>query len=413
MAETRKIRIEDDQANVYHPHTTSDVVFNSDGTTIKDYVDSKSNNSEVAVGELRTELDAVKSSVSDGKKMLAASIADKESVAADADGDGVSTFQELSEAVQAIEVGDYSIGDNIRTQNVKYLTSQWEIPLQSDDVSMVDTDDQSNVFAIVGKSIKKFDKSGKEIWTVNANVSFGGKIYVDQNNIVYAVGHQTVYKFDNDGNLVWEYTWPRAIYVWALAVDIYGNVYAGDQDGYCQKLSSDGTLVWAYFNYASNERSRSIDCIDVDNEGYVYIGTRNDTLIKLTPAGRRDKYLYSEARVTEVVLSLDQKHFYVIANLGEIIKINQSGEVLWSVNAASVYPRIDIDQEGFIFIASPGKSVEKIDSDGGLIWSRKGYSNSNTSNFVAVDKDHFVYTDVQGGSGRQIEKFFDGVMITG
>jgi len=78
---------------------------------------------------------------------------------------------------------------------------------------------------------------------------------------------------------IWSFT-GHADYVYAVAVDNNGYVYSGSYDKTVRKISPSGTQVWSFTGHTD-----SVWAVAVDNDGYVYSGSDDKTVRKISPSG--------------------------------------------------------------------------------------------------------------------------------
>ncbi|MBA7552548.1 hypothetical protein ES705_45116 [subsurface metagenome] len=152
--------------------------------------------------------------------------------------------------------------------------------------------------------VRKYDSSGKELWTETYNGTYNGydagsDIAVDRSGNVYVIGHEWVTedenniwvgKYDSAGKILWTRThsgtavdsWDRGS---GIAVDRSGNVYvtgweevtgaAGEtQDIWVRKYDSAGNGLWTRTHNSTANGTDSGYDIAVDENGNVYVTGR-------------------------------------------------------------------------------------------------------------------------------------------
>lgn len=281
-------------------------------------------NVESTDGNVQTDIDDLKSSVSDGKTLVKNAITGKGGTVLDADGDGVSTFAELSDGVNGIQVGDYAIGDFVskysyteeigqetRTGLISTSTATTYTPMgvelhPSDDLIVVAND----------STVRRVTQVNVVVWsyamTSTVTTSFaGGSVFsVDNDGNVY-VGDTggKVYKINGDtGLLIWVYQSPGT-YAGYVRVDDNGNVYFSQlSNGQgIWKISNSGTYIATNSNGGGGHA--------IDNKGQVIFKARSQQIIKM-----------SMSTLADVALSTLATNYFDHVEYNEVSDVVVAGE---------------------------------------------------------------------------------------
>ncbi|NFH34579.1 hypothetical protein FC967_20465 [Clostridium sporogenes] len=320
-------------------------------------------------------------SVSNGKKTLETAIIDKGgTVSKNKD---VASFEELKNGIQSIKVGDYSTGDKLYLNKIKFnekLPSElWHISLDRYD-SYIKIYNQSYIYVAFDTHIQKYNLNKELIWDTNINCTIY-TLNVDDKGNVYTGGiGDSLFKLNSDGVKIWEKDY-NFDYVYSIAIDFNGYVYVSSSNNRgLSKLTPDGERIWLVdTNVGPNHSS-----IIIDKQGYIYC--LDNRLIKVNPNGS----IVNTFNYSGCSLAIDNSdNLYIGSTNGTLTKINTNGEQLMKVNVDTSnawITAITIDNDGYIYAG--GSNLTKISSTGNKVWDVVG----NSIKTICLDSQNYIYT---------------------
>ena len=195
---------------------------------------------------------------------------------------------------------------------------------------------------------------------------------------------------------LWEYD-GHSSQVNSIAVDQYGFVYSGSSDQTVRKIDPDGNELW------SSDVNTTIYTVAVDQDRFVFIGNFDNTIRKIDPGGNQ-VWSFTGHENTVYGLDTDRNGFVYSASLDNTVrKIDPDGNQVWAFTGHSdnVWD-VAVDQDGFVYSGSSDQTVRKIDPDGNQVWSFTGHSGNIRT--VTVDQDGFVYSGSFGTEDSILRK---------
>ncbi|ACA44467.1 phage tail protein [Clostridium botulinum] len=167
-----------------------------------------------------------------------------------------------------------------------------------------------------------------------------------------------------------------------IALDIYGKIYCISTK-ILSKIDEDGYIYWQY------KYDEIIQSVAVKN-GYVYIGTYNNHIIKMDSSSGNiiwNNYYSSRYGILSIVID-DDNIIYAGTDNREVIKIDSTGKIIWKYDKhKNSVNTIAIDKNGYIY-SGGGSRLVKLCSNGGEEWIQD-FSYSIAS--MAIDNNGYVY----------------------
>ncbi|MEO0108931.1 MAG: PQQ-binding-like beta-propeller repeat protein, partial [candidate division WOR-3 bacterium] len=211
-------------------------------------------------------------------------------------------------------------------------------------------------------------------------------------------------------NLVkWHFPLPAGTFS-APALDSMGNIYFGDELGWCYSLTPEGNLRWKYRVTPPSETT-SIPAAPAVGNGAVYFGCENNYVYALSLDG---KLLWSYRTATSVLAAPAigrDGMIYVADDSGVVYCLNSQGMLRWQfVTAEEVDNGITLGPDGTVFV--PSDSLYALSPNGKRLWAQGaqeedspfyGCSIGPDGRVYATNMDGYVYT-LDPKTGRIIER---------
>lgn len=200
-----------------------------------------------------------------------------------------------------------------------------------------------------------------------------------------------------------------SVSLYAIAVDLQGNMYVASTGG-LTKLDSTGHTLWAWTGAAAYG-------VAVDLQGSAYVGI--DGGIKKIVNGE-EVWTYSGFTGGGMwgdgvcaVATDPQGNVYGAGYSKTIQKISSSGSKVWSFTAGGTLNSVAVDLQGNVYSGGSNSTVYKLNSDGVQAWVFTGQTEQAYG--VAADFQGNVYSCSGDGnvyrisnSGQQVWKTYDG-----
>ncbi|UKM63007.1 hypothetical protein [Levilactobacillus phage ENFP1] len=194
-----------------------------------------------------------------------------------------------------------------------------------------------------------------------------------------------------------------------VAVDSESNVYVGTPKYSVYKLDSSGEQVWKF------TADDDVTSVAVDEDGNVYAGTNSKSVYKIDNSGNQIWKFTADTGVEAVAVDTNSNVYAGTYN-NSVYKINRNGEQIWKITAyiAGAYVNsVAVDTIGNVYVGTDSNTVHKINSNGEQVWKfSPDMVVGHYVNSVAVDSDGNVYagTNVSkvyklDSSGEQVWKF--------
>jgi outer membrane protein assembly factor BamB len=259
------------------------------------------------------------------------------------------------------------------------------------------------IYDTTSRELRRYDTSGALVWSTPP-FSFGTSVtelLVDDQRNIYVAATGTdegIYKFDQDGTQLWYHDSvlvSGSNDVISLAVNKDYEVYYGtDQSTQLRKLSADGLTVLFDVNFNPEP-----EAIAVDINGNLYVGDEsasNTRVRRVDPDTGAILQTFDDVFFTGIAeLATDVNgNVYVASNDGSLRAFSSTGARLWqfvaffddstpSTDAPSVVSVV-VDGSGNVYTACDSGEIYKLDaSTGAEIWSNK----SAPANINSIDVD--------------------------
>jgi outer membrane protein assembly factor BamB len=204
--------------------------------------------------------------------------------------------------------------------------------------------------------------------------------------------------------------------VYAVAVDVEGNIYTAGKDKRVRRRSQAGTETWR-----SPELHGEPMAVAVDADGYVYSGDRSGYVRKMHPADPTTGWTvlgHANFEVRGVAVDADG-YVYSVGTDYAVRKTSPSGAHVWSFTGhEKAVHGVAVDGHGNVYSASVDETVRKIDSAGDEVWTFDGHTHEVYA--VAVDAAGSVYSGSRdhtvrklSASGNQLWSFNHGERVRG
>ena len=229
----------------------------------------------------------------------------------------------------------------------------------------------------------------------------GGGIEVPEATHVYSVSSDNTARklILGTASQVWSYDYGNSLF--AVAVDQDGFLYIGGDNDSVVKIDPDGNEVWT-----NTDPTDRVQGVAVDQDGNVYTGSRDNTVHKIDPDGN-EVWTYTGHSNDIYGVAVDQDgNVYTASRDNTLHKIDSDGSHVWTFTGHSSHVRhVAVDADGFVYTAGSDDTVRKLDPGGGQEWS---YDIGTYGLSVAVDHEGFVYAGVNG-SVRKLDPDGDEV----
>ena len=340
-------------------------------------------------------------------------------------------------------------------QPTQALTEDWRDSDYAFNSSMMDTDQNGNVFVLgdtaVGNylEIKKFNPSGTLLWQTTYNPVerlVGTWVAVDNNGDAIMLasmvsgGNNTpsgwlTLKYDTDGNLLWFNSLPGPFYYASrVEVDASNNIYVagsmwltnpfGDttHDSVLIKYSPSGSTLWTavFDNNSAVDRPTSL-VISPDNSRIGIAGVSGNMFMALMyDSDGNQLWANTDSNVypaNDLAFGTGNISYFAAGTYFPldpnpyqmaIVKFDAAGNQSWiksySVGDRAFYIGVDptgnVLATGMDLVGYMDWMTIKTDADGNLLWSQRydgGRNNDETPNMLAIDASGAVYVTGKGG----------------
>ncbi len=205
----------------------------------------------------------------------------------------------------------------------------------------------------------------------------------------------TVRKLDRAGNQVWSFD--HGSDVNCVAVDANGFVYFGTENAQVRRLTPSGAL-----SLTISTPPNRVNAIAVDSGGFIYTMGGSSRAFKFNSTGgtvwERDFGFNQNGRDVSV---RDGGDVYVNWNVRNISLFSSNGNTRFEFSPSNEQTRVAVAENGNNYHGESNGRVSKIAEAGGsAIWVNTDETNTVLS--IAVDADEFVYVAHGGSSADRI-----------
>lgn len=190
-----------------------------------------------------------------------------------------------------------------------------------------------------------------------------------------------VRKVTNAGADVWSFS-GHATGILSLATDLLGNTYSSSGDKTIRKIDSSGGQVWS----ATPNGTKIQRSVAVDLQGNVYCGGDDYKVYKYNSSGTQVWAFNGHTQAVRGVAVDPQGNVYSAGSDKAVFKISPTGTQVY--NFAAGYGILDVkaDPQGNAYCCS-SDGIRKLNSNGTIVWS----TTSSDVFAIAVDPQGTVY----------------------
>lgn len=251
--------------------------------------------------------------------------------------------------------------------------------------------------------VNAYSLSGKKLWTFTAPDSvYSSPVWWD-GKVIFGCNDGTLYAVDGaTGALAWKNEDPEYSIESAPFVS-QGRVYFGAWDQYVRCVdASNGALVWKTIGEGANVAKAAKryyspgDAMPVVAGGKVFIADRNYWLTILD-AGTGEKTGAQEG-VAATGVSEDGRFVYLRMLKGQLNKIDTDGKLIWSTDAGlGAIPTAPVEKDGKVFVCSARGMVSAIDAASGkALWQYQASPQLFVMSSVSSDASTAYVTSFDG-----------------
>lgn len=174
------------------------------------------------------------------------------------------------------------------------------------------------------------------------------------------------------------------------------NVYIVGSDGIVRELSPSGVEQWAS---ANSPQDNGVNCIAVDDNGFIYSAGSDNILRKLNSSGVE---IWNFQEINDIVsVAVDPDYNVVIGSFNSSVrKLDSAGNSLWLYNVGSYVRCVAVDANNYVYMGADDGSVRKLTPDGQLVWRYDGHSNGILA--IQVDYLNNVYSGSKDNTVRKL-----------
>ncbi len=243
-------------------------------------------------------------------------------------------------------------------------------------ISSVDFDRHGNVYVGSSSELAVFDKDGNSLWTVGNRAS---DVAVGADGSVYTMAQtdNILRKYDSSGSQQWSTSVNGGRLV---AVGPGGELFTGrnqtsnSMNWVERRDPSDGSLIWSDDSHGIGTAISGL----VVGYGYVFSAAPSDDRIR-----RRDFDNGSTANVAalnnnRIGIGPDERIYYTYASGGTVrsVPISLSGASVITSDLPNRGLGIGVDADGFIYVNVDREELVKLDQSGTVIWEYSAWSSS-------------------------------------
>ena len=260
-------------------------------------------------------------------------------------------------------------------------------------VHAVAADDEGYVYTGGrGRRVRQIDAEGNLVWELGGYSHSINDLTVDDDNYIYSAGRdQIVNKIDNEGEEDWRLNWQlQDEEILGVDVDSEGYIYIGCGGDEVKKIDVNA-FAFESFLWEFDGHSGDVNSVAVDNEGNVYSASQDDTVRKINSEGE-EVWVFKghERTVNAVVVDDNEGYIYSGSFDNTLRKLDRTGEEVWEFDVGSGIHSLETDDKGYIYCGSGDNTIRKIAPEGYLVWEFDEPESNVES--IAVDNEGFVYS---------------------
>lgn len=242
---------------------------------------------------------------------------------------------------------------------------------QPDEVGAIAVDKDGYIYTGSNdNTVRKLDRGGSQLWKFTGHGGSVRGVAVDTSGNVYtASADATVKKLDgSSGNELRSYAAPNDQQ--AVAVDINGNCYVGGDSKNLIKLDSDLNEVWRVDSVGA------VKSISVDQSGNIFVGLV-DEVRKFDSSGSEFTTGWPFTGHSRIVpgLALDDAGYIYTGSPDDTAKKIERSTVTadWTYNAIADVNDVAVDPDLYVYVAGNGEfsgygRILKLDGSNNEIW---------------------------------------------
>lgn len=246
------------------------------------------------------------------------------------------------------------------------------------------------------------------LWSINTTAEVIS-IAVNSNKICCGFGDGTVKCFDLEGIEIGTISLPNSP-VYCIDLDNEGNVYTGSRDLYIRKISIENKVVWSY-NTGSEVLKLKF------SPGFLYYGSYSRSVNKISLQGDL-KWSYTGFSKTNTINDLivdNEGNVYSASGNGtgddcNVKKISPYGSLFWQVsqykpftNESTYASALAIDTDSTLYVIDSYAGIKKLAKDGKEIWVHKLPASSSLYSVSAYND--YLYCGKSGGIAKLKDEY--------
>lgn len=210
---------------------------------------------------------------------------------------------------------------------------------------------------------------------------------VDTNGNVYAAiwNDGAVRKISSDGEEA-EVNRDNDTSSFDVARDPNGNLYVGTSNDTIIKIKSDGLFDWE-----KNYFSGFVFAVVVDSNGNAVGASADDSVRQIKPDGSLEWSFHGHTDTVREVVADKDGNVYTASYDGTVFKVDSAGDSVWqSKDLQGRLFSVDMDSDGNLFVGDEYGVLHKLDSEGNKIWEQSIHDGIIWD--IDVDANGNVYT---------------------
>jgi|GEM_PF-1524376 len=212
----------------------------------------------------------------------------------------------------------------------------------ADDGTIYVNDREGNFYAVNPNGTQKWSFAHAGGGDSNPAIAPDGTVYFGSDD-------DNLYALNPDGTVKWNYTTGGNVDS-SPSIGADGTVYFGSADNSFYALTSEGSLQWSF----SFDGQRTLGTAVIGIDGTVYVGVRDNKLYAFNSGGGLKWSTTFSKRFLFASATLDANgNLYIGNDDGNLYALTQeSGEILWQVEAGRIFSSPTIGEDGNIYIGT-------------------------------------------------------------